>query len=156
MKRFNKVLLIILICLLASCGVALTVLAIVDKTLFDTVIAQTIDILNKPLPIVGITVGAVLLFIWRLIVSTNYGKKKLAEYDAEILKIKEEKKEFVDAANCKIKELENKNKDLLNKNSELKSLLASVCALSTNKKIKDFGKAIENGKETIDTETETE
>lgn len=157
MKKFNKILSIVLICLAVALGIYILISFIINKDGTMYWINYFIDVFNKPLPIIGITVGALLLFIWRLVISTNYGKSKISEYDAEIEKIKKEKDNFIESANSKIKELESKNQELANENSELKGIIVDVCALSTNKKIKDFGKALDNyGKETTDTETKAD
>ena len=156
-NKTGKVLTLIIVLLLVAIGVALFVTYIVNKELALSIIETVKDFVNRPLPIIGITTGAVLIFIWRLVVSTNFGKTKLAEYDAERKKLREEHDAFVKDANAKIEELENKNKELANDNAELKGLLVEVCSLSTNKKINDFGKALDNyGKETTDTETKAD
>ena len=67
---------------------------------------------------------------------------------SKLLEIEQAKKEFFENANAKINELEQDNQ-------ALRSQLSAVCELSTNKKIKDFGKGLEYGKET-NTETTTE
>lgn len=156
-NKLNKVLTLVIVLLLVAAGVSLLVLYIVNKELALSIIETVKDFVNRPLPIVGLTTGAVLLFVWRLVVSTNYGKGKLAEYDEERKKLREEHDAFVKDANAKIEELENNNKKLANDNAELKGLLVEVCSLSTNKKINDFGKALDNyGKETTDTETKAD
>lgn len=109
-----------------------------------------VEFINRPLPIVGFTVGALLIFIWRLIISLNYGKKKIAIYDQKIEELDKAYQEFVDKANSKIAYLEQENKELTTK-------LANACKLSTNKKIKDYGKELDAyGKETIECETKAE
>ena len=75
--------------------------------------------------------------------------KALKVLRSRLLEIEQAKKEFFEKANAKINELEQNNQ-------ALRSQLSEACELSTNKKIKDFGKGLlEYGKET-NTETTTE
>lgn len=146
MKKLLKVLKIIGICLLAACIGGFVVLYIVNKDLAEQIIAQLVDILNRPLPIIGVTTLAILIFIWKVIITTNYGKKKLAQYDEKVKEIEQAKEDFENNANEKVEEL-------LENLENIKKQLSHACELSTNKKIKDFGKELEYGKETIECKT---
>ena len=90
MKNFNKIINIILISLAITIGVAFVLLYIIDKTNATNTLDYIVEILNKPLPIIGITTGAVLLFVWKflkerlilimiLLKVTTYGLKMLKE-----------------------------------------------------------------------------
>lgn len=57
MKNFNKIINIILISLAVTIGVAFIVLYIIDKTNATSTLDYIVEILNKPLPIIGITTG---------------------------------------------------------------------------------------------------
>ena len=148
-NKAKKVISIILISLLVAFGLYVLVSFIVNKDGTMYWINYFIELLNKPLPIVGVTTLAVLVFVWKVVISTNYGKAKLHEYDLKRLEIEKEHQEFVVDANSKINEL-------LEKNEQLRNELAKVCALSTNKKINEFGKVLENyGKEKETTNNDT-
>lgn len=151
MKKINnKVFKIILSIVLALLGIGLVVFYVIDPTSAKSLLKKAILVLNQPLPIVGITVGALLIFIWRLIISLNYGKKTLETYNSKLLEIEQAKKEFFENANAKINELEQDNQ-------ALRSQLSAACELSTNKKIRDYGKGLlEYGKETSNSETKAE
>lgn len=99
------------------------------------------ELLNQPLPIVGVTATAVLIFVWKIIITTNYGKKKLIAYDEKQKQLEKEYQEFLDSANSEINELKEENE-------LLKEKLAYICSLSTNIKIKSIGKELDNEKET--------
>lgn len=105
--------------------------------------------LNKPLPIIGVTTIAVLFFIWKVVVATNYGKKKLQELNEEKEKIIKEKNDFVNKANSELQKCYNKINDLRHE-------LANACNLSTNQKIKALGKEIEYGKESSNNNSKEE
>lgn len=131
----KKVLLIVLFSLLALFGGYVLVSFIINKDGTMYWIEKVIEWLNKPLPIIGVTTLAILVFVWKLIVSANYGKAKIISYDNKVKEIEKAKQDFELAANEKIKDLENENK-------ELKGFICHVCELSTNKKIKDYGKEL--------------
>lgn len=146
----NKKLKIILFCLLATLVVGSFIFAIVDPVLFKECLDYVIDILNKPLPIIGITTGTLLFFIWRLIVSTNYGEKKIKSYDEKLCEIENAKDKLIETANAKIEELKSEN-------VKLRGRLVEICSLSANKKIKNYGKGLENyGEERINNSAEEE
>ena len=142
MKTFKKVLLAILISLAVAFGIYVLVSFIVNKDGTMYWINKVIEWVNQPLPIVGVTTLAVLVFVWKLIVTTQYGKAKLAAYDNKVAKLEQEYENYKTDA-------ENEKQELKEQNEKLRAQLIHVCELSTNKKIKDFGKELEKyGKET--------
>lgn len=149
-SKLLKVFEIVFWCLFASLIVAFIVFYIIDKNNCLATVEYVIEFVNKPLPIVGVTTLAVLVFLWKVIITTNYGKSKLAQYEKAKQEIISEKEKFIEDASSKIALLEQQNKDLENK-------LSYVCSLSTNKKIKDYGKELDTyGKETTNIDTEKE
>lgn len=149
-SKLEKALKIILFSIVGLLAIAIVVVYITNKDLALEWFETTKDFLNQPLPIVGITVGACLIFLWKLIITSNYGKKKIAIYDQKIEELDKAYQEFVDKANSKVAYLEQENKELTTK-------LANACKLSTNKKIKDYGKELDAyGKETIECETKAD
>jgi len=149
-KTNNKVFKIILSIVLALLGIGFLVFYAIDPTNAKSLLKKVISFLNQPLPIVGFTVGAVLFFAWRVLVSTNYGKKIINALMEQLKKIKEEHEQYkIDS--------EKEKQELKAQNQELKCYIAHICELSTNKKIKDFGKGLlEYGEETSNSETKAE
>lgn len=148
-NKAKKIIGIILICLLVAFGIYVLVSFIVNKDGTMYWINYFIDLLNKPLPIVGVTTLALLVFVWKVVITSNYGKAKLLEYDLKKKELEQEHEKFVQGANEKISEL-------ISENDNLRHELAQVCALSTNKKINEFGKVLENyGKENETTNSDT-
>lgn len=136
--------------LLALCGIALVVLYIIFPTDTKNTISYFWDLLNKPLPIIGITTVALLTFVWQFFSHSSYGKKRIQQVMEEKDKLQEEYKKFIEEADSKINELARQNE-------LLREQLSHVCELSLNKKIKDYGKELlEYGKETIDSETKAD
>ncbi len=136
---------IVYLAIAASLGIGYYVWYLLDTVRATNFINYVIDIMNRPLPIVGVTVAAVLVFVFKVIVSINYGKKRISEYEVNMNQMKEDYeafKQFIE---------EEKNK-LAKLNDETRNQLATACQLSTNKKIKDFGKEL-NHEETINSET---
>ena len=147
--KTNKVLKIVGFSLLGVVLFGGAILGFVNPSLLKKIIDYVKELLNQPLPIIGITVGACLIFVWRLLVVAKYGKGKLAEYDKAVKQIENAHKDFMQKANNEIALLQKRN-------AELESKLSHACSLSTNKKIKDYGKELDYGKETINIETKEE
>lgn len=150
MKKFKKVFYAILISLLVAFGIFVLVSFIVNKDVTMYWINYVVDLLNRPLPIVGITSAAILVFIWRLVVATNYGKKAISGLRQELDNIKAEHEQYkIDS--------EKEKQELKEQNEKYVNILYDICELSTNQKIKKYGKELlEYGKETTDIETKAD
>jgi len=145
-SKTKKVLKTILFILLTLLGATIFVLYCLYPNDIKSLGEYVYDLLNKPLPIVGFTTLAVLMFAWEVFKNSKLGKSMLVKYEQKQKELEKEYHEFLDSANSKIKELE---KEL----ESVREQLASVCNLSTNKRINNFGKELtEYGerKETID------
>ena len=79
-SKFDKVLNIILISLLVALGISIAVLYVINPTMVKEWFEYVVDLLNKPLPIVGLTTSAVLIFLWQVIVRVRFGKGAINEY----------------------------------------------------------------------------
>lgn len=119
-----------------------------------------INFINKPLPIIGVSTGVVLFFIYKCFISTKYGKKAINEYKEENRALKE-----------RIDELEHKEEDIKDfvvaqlqlissEQCATKSTLIKSLELSKNIKIKELAKTLKGeqpyGEEEIDSDTEKE
>ena len=148
--KLNKVIKIIAWSLVGVVFVGGGILGFVNPTLLKKIIDYVKELLNQPLPIISVTVGAFLLFLWRVLVSTNYGKKIINALKQELLNIKNEHEEYK-------KTSEKEKAELRKENAILREQIANGFALSTNKKIRDYGKGLmEYGKETNDLDTKEE
>ena len=148
MKKFFKIFNWVLFGLLLSLGIYTLVSFIVNKDGTMYWINYIIDLLNRPLPIIGITTLAILVFVWKIIIATNYGKAQLLKYEKKQQELEQNYNDFIETCNNVLNELNAQT-------SNYQEQLSKLCALSTNKKIKDFGKELANGKET-DSETKTD
>ena len=152
MKKFLKILSIVLICLAIALGIYILVSFIINKDGTMYWINYFVDLLNKPLPIVGVTTAAVLIFVWRLFVSTKFGQNTINE-------IKREYQEKYDKLKAEKDALEQERKENKEEIKEMKECIITLCALIPNKKVNDLGdkfaKGLEYGnrEETIDIET---
>ena len=134
MKKLNKILGIIL----AILGVALIVLYVIFPIQFKECFEYAYGLLNEPLPIVGVSLFAILFFIWKIVKYIRDIKPH-----EEIAKMREEHEKYVVSSN-------KEKQELLEQNKELKGYIAHICELSTNQKIKNFGKELLGyGEETI-------
>ena len=134
MKKLNKILGIIL----AILGVALIVLYVIFPIQFKECFEYAYGLLNEPLPIVGVSLVAILFFVWKIVKYIRDIKPH-----EEIAKMREEHEKYVVSSN-------KEKQELLEQNKELKGYIAHICELSTNQKIKNFGKELLGyGEETI-------
>lgn len=104
--------------------------------------------LNQPLPIVGVSVLFILIFLWKFLASTSFGKKQIKKlnegFERTKQKLEDEIKHYQDVIaqqNEKIKFLE--------------SLIGELILLIPNKKVNAlWGKYY--GEEKVDSKTEKE
>ena len=152
MKKFLKILSIVLICLAIALGIYILVSFIINKEGTMYWINYFVDLLNKPLPIVGVTTAAILIFVWRLFVSTKFGQNTINE-------IKREYQEKYDQLKAEKDALEQERKENKEEIEKMKNCIIYLCSLIPNKKVNDLGdkfaKGLEYGnrEETIDIET---
>lgn len=154
----KKALKIIGIVLLASLFIYILVSFIINKEGTMYWINYFINVLNKPLPIVGLTVGGVLIFVWRVLVETKYGEQAINKYKLENEKTKRKYAELLEEKNKELKEERECNKQEIN---EIKSAFVEVCKTFPNIKINALGEKfekelLEHGEEKVDSRSEKE
>ena len=145
-KTFKVIGIILLACLL----VAAIVLYAIFPSQAQDVLTNTWAILNTPLPIIGFTTLAILLFAYHVFVRTKYGKGAIndikREYQERYNKLKAEK----DA-------LEQERKENKEEIESMRKCIVDLCALIPNKKVNDLGekfaKGLDYGEETTNSET---
>ena len=149
----KKALKIIGFSLLACLLVAGVVLYIVFPNETKDVLTNTWNVLNTPLPIVGVTTVAILFFVWKLVFSTNYGKKALSNFNNEYQKSYDELK-------AEKEKLEQEREETKEQIEEMKKYIVQLCALIPNKKVNDLGdkfaKGLDYGEETTNSETKAD
>ena len=141
----KKALKIIAISLLVAFGIYVLVSFIINKDGTMYWINYVVDLLNKPLPIVGVTTLAVLIFVWKIVFSTKYGKAALTTIENEYQKKYEELK----AEKEKLEQEREENKEQI---ETMKEYIVQLCSLIPNKKVNDLGdkfaKGLDYGEET--------
>ena len=86
------------------------------------------EFLNDPLPIVGVSILFILIFIWKIYSSSSVGVKQLN-------KIKKDFERTENAVDEKIKHLEEKLKQLESENEKLKHIISELMSIIPNKKV---------------------
>ena len=147
MKKALKIIGIVLLTLLV---IATIVLYAIFPTQTKDTLTNIWAVLNTPLPIVGVTTVAILFFVWKLVFSTNYGKKALNN-------IRNEYKERYDKLKAEKDALEQERKENKEEIKEMKNCIIYLCSLIPNQKVNDLGdkfaKGLDYGKETTNGET---
>ena len=157
MKKALKVIVPILFVALAIFSVVAYILWKEQTTyIFECII----DFINRPLPIIGVSIAIIGLFVFKCFVATRYGKKAINEYKEENRALKE-----------RINELEQKEEDIKDfvvaqlqlmssEQCETKSTLIKSLELSKNIKVKELAKTLKGeqpyGEEEVDSQEETE
>ena len=151
MKKFIRVIEIILLVFVFVCGVALFIGYLVDKDYTMSVLTSIKDFINQPLPIVGVSILSIGIFVYEIILRTNYGKKaiKRIEEDKEKALARIEEKELQVQIIAKEVEEHLKAQDI--NIDELKGYICELCGLNLNVKAEDLLKRIkgelDNGEE---------
>ena len=151
----KKALKIIGISLLACCLIATIVLYAIFPTQTKDVLTNIWAILNTPLPIVGVTTVAILVFVWQIIIRTNYGKQAIAN-------IKEEYQAKYDQLKAEKDALEKEREENKEQIKDMQECIVELCALIPNQKVNNLGEKFAKGldygntKETTNSETKAD
>lgn len=122
-------------------GVAILVLYVIFPNQFKNFMNQAWALVNEPLPVVG--VSALVLGIFAL---------KMVKYIRNT-KPSQELREMREKHNEYVAKSEEEKQALKDQNAELKGYIAHICELSTNQKIKNYGKELlGHGEEETDVE----
>ena len=131
-------------------GIVNTVLYLIFKDEYLDVLKQAYNLLNEPLPIVGITAASVFVFLWQVLVRSRYGRGQINAIERKY----KEKSESYEAT------IEKQNKLISLQDAKivkLESHLVKALNVMPNKKVKAIGKEIEKesfyGEKGIDSET---
>lgn len=157
MKKSSKVLIIILSVLAV---LSVTAVGILYHFYPDgvTYYAKTAwDWLNQPLPVVGISVLFILVFMFKIFAESSLGKKKLNEFKRATDNIKQDFDELVQLFYELKSGCEEEINELKQENKELKQVIKEICEVIPNKKVKAIGeKYYGERKERIDNETKAD
>ena len=170
MKKFIKVVKIILITLLVLAAVGYAVLYVADIELARSIVDRIKDFIDRPLPIIGGSVAAFGYLVYKIFTKTIYGKKYLdlaktqfKEHENEVIKDYENHKNDTKAV---IKSYEEEINLIINAFCEVCASIPNVkvqqvkerLIASISAKNKDIEKLEEkfNGKETVNSNSKEE
>lgn len=156
----KKALKIIVISLFVALAIFSVVAYILWKEQTTYIFECIIDFINRPLPIIGVSIAIIGLFVFKCFVATRYGKKAINEYKEENRVLKEQIEQI---KNDTAYTLENQNlaiKKILDDHQELKEVVLKSLELSKNIKVKELAKTLKGeqpyGEEEVDSQEETE
>lgn len=156
----KKALKIIVISLLVALAIFSVVAYILWKEQTTYIFECIIDFINRPLPIIGVSIAIIGLFVFKCFIATRYGKKAINEYKEENRVLKERIEQI---KNDTAYTLENQNlaiKKILDDHQELKEIVVKELELSKNIKVKELAKTLKGeqpyGEEEVDSQEETE
>ena len=154
----KKVLKIIGICALVLGGLAylLCYIFLKEQTTYFT--ECLVDFINRPLPIIGVSLLVVLFFVYKCIIATRFGKKALASYQDELNKAQKEWEEDKLSMEQEIALYKSKIDEYKQYSDMIKDYFVEFCELSHNVKVKQLGEKIKESayEETIECDTKEE
>ena len=86
----KKALKIGIVCLLALLGIFSIIAYILWKEQTTYIFECIIDFINRPLPIIGVSIAIIGAFVFKCFVASKYGKKALADYQKALDETKQE------------------------------------------------------------------
>lgn len=144
---------------LAVCTIAYGILMIIFPTEVKHYTTIVWDILNRPLPVIGVSSVIVMFFVLKVFSLTSLGKKQINEFKLGEKRIEvdfEETKKYLNA------KLDNYRREIIELNEYIRELKETydsaykeLCSTIPNKKVNALGVKL-YGEKTIDNETEAE
>ena len=111
-------------------GIALLVIYVIFPNEFKSTAKLILDFLNAPLPVVGVSLVVLGVFVLKMVKYIRNTKPS-----QELREMRDMHKEYVENS-------EKEKQDLKDQNKEFRGFIAHVCELSTNQKIKNYGKEL--------------
>lgn len=155
MKKALKIIGIVLAVLL---GIAIIVLRIVIPNEMSAIFDKVWEWLNQPLPIVGVSSIVFGFTIWKIFVSTSFGKKGVQKLENEFNELKhdmsveeQEVSEMLEQTKMFAEETKLMLASFKEELDTFAEQLAVACETSPNKNVQAIAKTIRNKKQEIDT-----
>ena len=114
-------------------------------------IKQAWEWCNQPLPIVGISLITIIVFLWRVLVSTNYGKKTIKKLQTIADDTKTATDKTLEEMRAENDSYKKQIEDMQTQIELAKGVLSQVCTSSRNKQVKELADML---KETTEDESE--
>lgn len=116
-----------------------------------------IDFINRPLPIIGVSLVVVFIFVYKIVIATRFGKKALNQYQNELNKTQRELEEYKLSIKEEIALYQAKIEEYKQYGEQYKAYIVELCELSRNIKVKQLGEKIkESGAYEENTNCDTE
>ena len=122
----KKALKIIVISLLVALAIFSIVAYILWKDQTTYIFECIIDFINKPLPIIGVSIAIIGLFVFKCFVATRYGKKAINEYKEENRVLKEQIEQIKNDTAYTLQAQNLAIKEVLDNNEEIKLLMEKL------------------------------
>lgn len=158
MKKFIRVLEIILLVLAIGCGIVLVIGYLHDKDYTISVLESIKDFINQPLPIVGVSILTLGIFGYEIFAKTSFGVRAInqikSESETQIARLESKESDLVKLEEEIDKHLKEQDIDI----DELKAYLIELCGYSRNIKAQELANKIggATNEEKVDSDTEEE
>ena len=132
----KKALKISIIALFVSLAIFSVISYILWKEKTTYIFECIIDFINRPLPIVGVSLVIIGAFVFKCFIASKYGKKALREYESSLEECKKELSDKEKEIDDTLKGFENDLQLVIKKNDEVKETLIKSLEMSKNIKLK--------------------
>ena len=154
MKKALKITFSIVL-VLCSIAYVLCYIFLKEQTTYFT--ECVIDFINRPLPIIGVSLVVVFIFVYKIVIATRFGKKALNQYQNELNKTQRELEEYKLSIKEEIALYQAKIEEYKQYTKQYKDYIVELCELSHNVKVKQLGEKIkESGAYEENTNCDTE
>ncbi len=152
-RKAKKVLNIIGIVLAVLAATAFAVCYIVIPVQTKDFLNICVEYMNKPLPVVGVSGLIIAGIVWKIFISTSFGKKKYNELKAKYHAIEDSFKEAADIWEQDRKKLEEKIESLQEKLEKTNQFVIRVRDANPCKRVRNVKELEDEREETVDNET---
>lgn len=97
---------------------------------------------NQPLPLVGISLVTIVIFLWRVFVSTGYGKKAIKKFQEVAEDTKTATNKTIEEMKAECEEYKTQLEALQAQVATAKEVLEKVCDNSRNKQVKELAEQL--------------
>ena len=137
MKK-NKTLNIVLICIVATLVVAFGICELVIPEQTKLFLDWAWINLNKPLPVVSVSAIALATILWRLFVSTSFGKKKINELKERYLNLVDSYEQFKNQTEIEKSLMEMKIEELEQELDDVHKYVDNIKLANPCKKVREI------------------
>lgn len=157
MKKSKKIFIAVGVSIALAVVIAYVVLYFLFPEETNNYTMNVWDHLNEPLPVVGVSVAFIGFFIFKIIASSSFGKKKYNQLKVDYKDLKSEYEKMKVEYETYKEEIDERLESISKADVDLIYKIKEICDAVPNKRVKELGESLIYGerKETTDNQTTT-